>query len=177
LREPISCERSPASIADNEDVDKTLQDFYILPIVVRPSVRHFLTEDRAAELHLHLLYRLPRGFTRADCHAAYCLPRFDGCWRRRFNDSRADYCVGCGDFAGEVSQRFLKSNDLLANVYASQGESIRAYWYDQFVQSFRLSNILIGSAGCCRCDFERHRSNRRREPQLDRFGVMVSRCR
>jgi hypothetical protein len=37
--------------------------------------------------------------------------------------------------------------------------------------------VLIGNTGCRRCDFEWYWPNRRREPQLDRFGVMVSRCR
>ena len=37
--------------------------------------------------------------------------------------------------------------------------------------------VLIGNTGRRRCDFERYRSNRRCEPQLDRFGIMVSRCK
>lgn len=153
------------------------QDFNIFPTSIRPPVRHLLAEDRAAELHLHLLHRLSRGFTRADRNADYRVPCFDGYWRRRLDDSCADYCVGCGDFKGKVGQRSLNSKDFLANAYAPQGESIRAYWYDPFVQSCRLSNMLTGNTGCRSCTFERYRPNRRREPQFDRFRVVVSRCK
>jgi hypothetical protein len=140
------------------------QDFYLFPTTVRSSFRHLLTEDCAAELHFHLLRRFSRGFTRADRNADYCIPRFDGCWRRRFDDSCSDYRFGCGDFKGKVGQRSLDSKDFLANAYAPQGESIRAYWYDPFVQSCRLSNMLTGNTGRCSCAFEWYRPNRWCEP-------------
>jgi hypothetical protein len=53
--------------------------------------------------------------------------------------------------------------------------NIRAYWYDTSSPTSR--RVLIDNTGCCCCDCERYRPNRWRKPQLDRFGIMVSRCR
>jgi hypothetical protein len=116
------------SITRPTKLTSSRQNFYIFPTLVRPSVRHLLAEDRAAQLYLHLLRRLSRGFTRADCYADYCVSRFDGYWRRRSDDSCANYCIRCGDSTGKVSQLSLNLKGFLADEYAPEEESIKAYW-------------------------------------------------
>lgn len=92
----ISCEYIGNSGAMDVIADIIFQNVYVVSITVRPSVRHFLTEDRAPKLHLHFLCRLFGGLASADCHTIDRVPCIDWCRRWWAHDFGADYRIRCG---------------------------------------------------------------------------------